>query len=427
MSKNIRNRITELKEKVEEIDRLSNFDQLTNLKNKSKLEQDLKSNNPANLFLLKINQFRNLNSAFGIDAGNDVLVQTKNVLRGIMVAGQELYHFSSDEFVIVCNNVSGDVVQFARNINSYLARNPMQIEQKEFFIQFSIGIASHVQTEWMKKAVIALNKARESQFEKIVLYELNLEEEKRIQQNLFWIGKVNQALENDLFFPVFQGIRDNRNKVIEKYECLLRMKDSENLEKFISPYLFLNQGKQAGFSGKITKVMMEKCCEYFSKRGNLTFSINLTSDDLLDSDFSEYVKDTFRKYQLNGKRVTFEILESINLNEVNAFQNNLTNLKSLGAKIAVDDFGTEYSNFARIIGMDVDFIKIDGLFIKNLDTDKNSLKIVEAINSFSKSVQIPVIAEYVHNANIQNILENIDIEYSQGFLFSEPKPEILQA
>ena len=131
-------------------------------------------------------------------------------------------------------------------------------------------------------------------------------------------------------------------------------------------------------------------------------------------------------YHFDPSRITFEILEAMSL-ENNLAPNLSRKLRDLGFKIATDDFGTAYSNFSRLFELQVDYIKIDGSFIKNIHTDQNSYKITKAITDLSRSIGAEIVAEYVHCDEVQKIVDDLGIHYSQGFLFSEPKPEILTA
>ena len=115
-----------------------------------------------------------------------------------------------------------------------------------------------------------------------------------------------------------------------------------------------------------------------------------------------------------------EVLENINSDESNYANEQFNNLKEIGINIAIDDFGAEASNFSRLMTLKADIIKIDGQFIKNLDRDLNSHKIVEAIVTLSKKLGAKTVAEFVHSKDIYNVVKMLGIDYSQGFYFSEP-------
>lgn len=159
-------------------------------------------------------------------------------------------------------------------------------------------------------------------------------------------------------------------------------------------------------------------------KNNFSFSINITEDDLAENYLVNYLDEKIAFYKINPNRVILEILEGVSSTGKKNHINQLTSLKSKGFKIAIDDFGAEYSNFERILDLDIDFLKIDSKYIKDIDTNKRSFEIVKAIVFFAKNVKIPCIAEFVHNENVQKIVNNLGINYSQGYYFSVPNKEI---
>ena len=137
---------------------------------------------------------------------------------------------------------------------------------------------------------------------------------------------------------------------------------------------------------------------------------------------SHFLLTKCEKYQISPSQITLEILENITNFDNNNWIEQLETLKNTGFKLAIDDFGSESSNFGRLIDIDAELIKIDGIFIKNLDSDKKSQKIVHSIVTLAHDIGVKVVAEYVHNETIQNLIKEYNIEYTQGFYFSEPKP-----
>jgi EAL domain-containing protein (putative c-di-GMP-specific phosphodiesterase class I) len=198
------------------------------------------------------------------------------------------------------------------------------------------------------------------------------------------------------------------------------------LSKVISPFEFLEIAKLAGLIPNITKVMIKKSFETMVSN-NYTFSINITEDDLAEEYLVDYLKEQTSKYNVNPNRVILEILEGVSAGGKDSHLSQLIELKKQGFKIAIDDFGAEYSNFERILDLDVDFIKIDAKYIKNIHKDKRSYEIVKAISFFAKNVNISSVAEFVHNEDVQKIVKELDINFSQGYLFSQPKKELLKS
>ena len=165
--------------------------------------------------------------------------------------------------------------------------------------------------------------------------------------------------------------------------------------------------------------MVKKACEYFKDK-DIEFSINLTLEDLKDSDTMDYIFETMLKTKTANK-ITFEIVESEGIEQFEDVANFIKKAKLLDCKIAIDDFGTGYSNFEYIIKLNVDYIKIDGTLIKNITQDKNIKLTVQTIVNFAKALNIKTVAEFVHNSEVFEAVKDIQIDYSQGFFLHEPK------
>ena len=135
-----------------------------------------------------------------------------------------------------------------------------------------------------------------------------------------------------------------------------------------------------------------------------------------------YLDKKTLEHKIKSSRVILEILEGISSHGKKNHIKQLMALKEKGFSIAIDDFGTEYSNFERVLDLEIDFLKIDSRYIKDIDTNKKSYEITKAIAFFAKNAGIPCVAEFVHNENVQKIVKELGIDYSQGYLFSEPAP-----
>ena len=167
--------------------------------------------------------------------------------------------------------------------------------------------------------------------------------------------------------------------------------------------------------------MIDKSFKVMAQNNN-RFSINITEDDLSRNYLVNYLEQKVAQYKIASQRVILEILEGVSLTGKQSNLAQLKQLKKLGFSLAIDDFGTEYSNFERILDLDIDFLKIDAKYIKDIDINKKSYEITRAIVFFAKNANIPCIAEFVHNDSVQKIVYELGIDYSQGYYFSEPAP-----
>jgi len=168
--------------------------------------------------------------------------------------------------------------------------------------------------------------------------------------------------------------------------------------------------------------MIEKSCQYFEHLA-CDFSINLSVEDVLDEEITEYILLNIEKYNVS-KKIIFELLETEGIENYEEVSSFINKMKSLGCRIAIDDFGSGYSNFEYLLQLNIDYIKIDGSLIKNIDFDTNAQIVVETIINFAKKLNILIIAEYVHNEAIYKKVKELNIDRSQGFFLAEPQETV---
>lgn len=398
---------------------LAYHDELTKLFNKSHLENILKKEGEKSLILLNINSFSYINTAYGFDIGDEILISVSKILKNNFNA-DTLCKINSDEFALVYNKKI-DIKNKISLIQQYFLNHMIDIDEIKISITFSYG-ATFGEENLLRKASTALKKAKEDGKNKFVIFDKfdNLNYKNR-EKFIKYTNLIKNALDNNQIVPYFQGIYNNEKKIIDKYEALVRI---ELEDRIITPFEFLEPAKLSGLIPDITKVVIEKAFETM-KDNKHTFSINITEDDLAEEYLYEYLKQQSSKYNINPNRVILEILEGVSSGGKDSHLTQLVELKNKGYKIAIDDFGAEYSNFERILDLDVDFIKIDAKYIKNIHKDKRSYEITKAISFFAKNVNISSVAEFVHNEEVQKIVNELGINFSQGYLFSEPKKELL--
>lgn len=397
-------------------------DDLTNLKNRRAFWKDIKNYNSPVLFLLDIDLFKNINDYFGVKAGNFVLIEFGNILKEFGNQNSaEIYRIGSDEYLLLIdkNKLNAPEENLIKKLNKIIEKEHFTNEELHIntTISFTCGI-SDGKGNLLEKADLALNEATRNKVS-FMKYSHTNPFMNRHKENVLWKEKIIFAIENDMIVPFFQEIIDKKNPKIKKYEALIRLIDGE---KVISPYFFLNIAKEAKLYPELTKIMIEKTFKIFDKK-NATFSVNLSIDDILNAKTVQFIKEKLKKYNVQN-RLIFEILESEEISNFDDVMPFITDMKKLGVRFAIDDFGSGYSNFSYLLQIKPDFIKIDGSLIKNLTATSNEYYIVDAIVKFAKSLDIQIIAEHVSSQEIVSVLKDFDIDYMQGFHYSEPSPII---
>jgi diguanylate cyclase (GGDEF)-like protein len=408
------------------------LDPLTNLRNRKKLLIDISNARSPTLLLINVDDFKEINAIFGYRIGDSVLVFLARIFSNILPDFVEgVYKLAGDEFAVVIDmdnqQVTHDmIVDTANSISQYVQQERYGYAKYEIMLRVTMGI-SQAQSVGVKSlfscADIALKTAKQSR-KPFMFYRDAQATRSKFEENLKWIKILADAIEFDRIFPYYQPIIINATGEIDKYECLARIADRGG--RIYTPKFFMSIAKKSRLYEKITRAIIRKTFEAF-KENSTEFSINMSVEDFLDPYTLQYIKFALSEFPTVRNRVSFEILETESVTDFKKFADYIADMKSVGCKIAIDDFGAGYSNFDVLLKLQLDYLKIDGTLIEKIDTDANSRIIVENIVNFSRKMGIKTIAEYVHSKKIYDIVRSLGIDYSQGFFLGEPKPAVLDA
>jgi len=420
----VREKTARIKAKNLELEYLYYHDDLTDLPNKNAFDRDIKEKNPVGSLLIDIKKFSSINDVYGEQLGDLILKSfAQKLLKKASSYNCNIYRIAADQFMTL--NLTDDRTlckKVANMIFDYFKNSPIIVEvgDKKFHIDLQVRIAlvSNTIPELYKvKADLALNYAKK-QKKDFVIYSEELKLEDSVSKELKTIEMVKIAIEEDRVVPVFQKIAKKEG---DSYECLIRIKDKES-GKLISPFFFLDTIKHTRYYQDLTRIMIKKSFEYF-KNKNCAFSINFSFEDIINEETVTYLSDMIEKYKMQN-RVIVELLESEAIEDFKVLENFLEKVRKYGCQVAIDDFGSGYSNFIYLIKINPDFIKIDGSLIKNINEDEKSFIITKNINHFVKEIGCKTIAEFVHNKEVYDIVNELKIDGIQGYYLSEPKEEI---
>lgn len=395
-------------------------DNLTKKPNRAKLIDELQHEkiDINSLAIIDINSFKEINDFFGNKVGDWVLKQVSFLIDEVIKDFKKirLYKFPSDTYCITGENITkNDFLMAIKNIIDKIYKEVFSYEQYEIDTRVKAGISFSTKNNKLITADLALQAAKKDNKDYLVFYD-QLDNLQEYENNMKWTKKLKNALTNDQIIVYYQPLINNKTMQIDKYECLVRMIDED---KVISPFFFLDISKKSNQYTKITKIVLDKAFKKFDKL-DYEFSINISYEDIEDPKFIEYVRKKLKKYNVKNK-VVFEILEDESVKNYDILIKFIDEIKNLGCKVAIDDFGSGYSNFEHILKMNVDYLKIDASIIKNVVVDKNSYKITKTIIEFAKNLGLKTIAEYVENEDIFNTVKDLGADYSQGYYFSAPK------
>ncbi len=397
-------------------------DSLTSLPNRMRLIEDMKHLKEKTLFIIDIDSFKEINNFYGIERGDELLIKFAKRLSEFALTNSFLcYKIPSDQFTILIDKTihKQRIIEVTNNLKEIFYLPFLLNKNCEINLNITIGIANDGENIY-SQADMALKSAKQQRID-FLIYDKELNIQKKYENNLIWTKKLKDALLESKIICYYQPVINNATGEIEKYETLVRLIDDEN--KVISPYFFLDIAKKTRLYFDITKLVIYKSFFKF-KDSKFGFSINLSFLDIINKDIVNFIFSMLEDFP-NKEQITFEILESEGIDNYEEVIDFIEKVKFLGCKIAIDDFGTGYSNFVYLMKLKVDFIKIDGSMIKNIDTDENSQIIVSTIVDFAKKLKIKTVGEFVHSKSVYDKLKELGVNYSQGFYLGEPRGDIL--
>lgn len=394
-------------------------DILTGLPNRVKLLIDRDKTATPTLAILNIDGFNVINTYYGLNAGDHLLKRFAEILTKLILDNMKVYRLSGDEFAILAVNVNdyGTFNNFIIKIMEELSSSSFTYDGNELHLSVTSGTCQGGGTI-ITKAGMALRHAKINK-RNIMTYEEVESEMEKLRDSVRFSGSLRNALANRKVIPYFQPVADSVNGSIVKYEALMRV-ETENGD-ILQPNTFMYLAKQLKLYNAMSMMMMEKTLEITKKTGQ-SICLNFDIDDILNPKFLTRFFELVEEYKLQGK-ITIEITESEgidNLDELAAF---VTRAKSNGCMVAIDDFGTGYSNFMYILSLQPDYLKIDGSITRQINVSTRARLLASTITAMCGRAGIKTIAEYVATEDIYESIQQVGIDYCQGYLFGRPSPD----
>lgn len=413
----IRNDVTDIV-KARQTIRIQNTDALTGLSNRTRLSADIKNSNVVLLAVFDTRNFKLLNDYWGIEQGDNAIKQLAQLFssaanslklqtykfHGASFALRPLSQISLPEFSVQCEQLRTTVEAATLEVNGHL-----------FDINLSIGIGVS-ETRAIALAESALAEAKASYSSSLVV---KTEQELASNNAYQYIEQVREALNEKRLTAWFQRLApvNHAGHHCDKFEALARI-DQGNGE-FTAPGVFLNHIKKTRLYGALTREIVAIALTT-AKRFNCTISVNLSIQDILDEQTTGFIFNSLQQH--SGQQIIFEITESEAIREFSSVAGFIRKVRSYGAQIAIDDFGSGYSNFAYLVDIKPEYIKIDGSIIKSIVDNPNSRLVTKSIIDMAKNLGIQTIAEFVSTVDIYQCLQQLGVDMVQGYYISKPIP-----
>jgi diguanylate cyclase (GGDEF)-like protein/PAS domain S-box-containing protein len=426
--------ITRLRNLTQEMTYQATHDSLTNLKNRREFERQLKqavaetqyNNKTHSICYMDLDKFKAVNDSCGHAAGDELLKQLSLTIKSKTRETDTIARLGGDEFGLLlasCPTKKAKVL--ADEIRKSVEKFRFHWNNKTFKIGISIGIVtinkrSGTAKEIMSAADTACYLAKEQGRNRIHIYKTDSTEITHHTSQTNWLNRINTALDNNNFILYFQRIASLNNKKHQHYEVLIRMIDEDG--KTIPPNSFIPTAEKFDIISSVDNWVIKNTLLIMqeNKYTNINFSINLSGQSLSDLNFMNQCISQIAESEIKTTRLCFEITETAMIANLSNAIRSISTLRGLGCKIALDDFGSGLSSFAYLKNLPVDYLKIDGSLIRDMENDPINVTMVESIIHIGHSMGLKTIAEYVENEYILELLRNLDIDYVQGYGIAKP-------
>ena len=428
--------ITKEKVLAKHIEHQARHDVLTGLLNRRefelKVEQTLKLYSEGNthaLCVMDLDRFKIVNDTVGHAAGDELLRQISSRFKEVLRQTDLIARIGGDEFAVFLSNVNTeDAELIAEKILTTIRDYQFVWGDKAFRVGASIGMVdapAQVSTyeNLYHAADTACYMAKHEGRDRvhIVTYDDANVTEKREQTQ--WVNRINDALDSNRFVLYCQDIvplRDDSDLKPHK-EILIRMLDEDG--EVVPPMAFIPPAERYNLMSQLDEwVVNNVIAQLAEDKSSTVYAINLSGQSIADRKFTQTVLDVIRQADIEQGRLCFEVTETSAIANLENASKFLASLQELGCFTALDDFGSGLSSFAYLRNLPIHYLKIDGMFVKQIVEDSTNRVMVEAIHSIGRTMDLKTIAEFVEDEQVMNLLKDMGIDYAQGYHFGNPEP-----
>jgi diguanylate cyclase (GGDEF)-like protein/PAS domain S-box-containing protein len=429
--------ITEEHLQTQRIEHLAMHDALTELPNRislqRKVDSALQSGGVGALLFLDIDHFKYVNDNFGHRTGDQLIVGVGSVLRHVMrgVNG-ELFRLGGDEFAIhLPTALRKEAIETAEKALDAVRRYRFQAADDKVVsnLAASTGIALYPfhgndMLSLLSNVDIAMYQAKDLGRNRHVLFDQAAEHLRSTHRRIYWAKKLRDALDEDRLVLFQQPVVRLKDRKPVHYEILVRLRAEDG--GYIVPGSFIELSESLGIIQDIDMRVLEKLLAYLRASGQanrkVRYFVNLSRVSISDQHWIRRFNTLLHSSGVNPSQLVFEITETAAMSEIDVTLTFIRRLKEMGCRFALDDFGAGFSSFYYLKRFDVDYLKIDGGFIRDLATDEGSRIFVRALNDVAHGLDKQVIAEWVETPEVLNLLLGMGTQFGQGYLFQRPVP-----
>jgi diguanylate cyclase (GGDEF)-like protein/PAS domain S-box-containing protein len=429
--------IMEQKTAEDRIVYLAEHDSLTGLINRRRFQEELERSiaytqrykQQGALLFIDLDQFKYINDTYGHQYGDEYLLDVSHRLAKVLRKTDILGRLGGDEFGVIIPSVTEEETETVANaLLGTLSQEMVECDNKLIHISASIGVAffptqGYIASDLLAKADAAMYTAKNKGRSQFHIFSEDDDELWNMQAKIHWEERIRWALDKDRLILHFQPVANLNTKAIAHYEVLLRMRGREG--ELITPSAFIETAERFGLIYDIDRWVLSNAIKEQARRRDagevVTLAVNVSGRHFGSSEIMLWVKESIDKYNADPKNIIFEVTETAAVENMSQAREFIDSLRSLGCRFALDDFGIGFSSFHYLRNLPVDYVKIDGSFVRNLHLDAEDRIFVKAMVDLARGLGITCIAEFVENGDIVNVLKELGVELGQGYHIARPR------
>ncbi|MBW3567577.1 MAG: EAL domain-containing protein [Proteobacteria bacterium] len=410
-------------------------DNLTTLLNRGEMERRIaeaiglaRDGKRSALLFIDLDQFKIINDTCGHHAGDEFLRRAARTLREHLPHNEPLARLGGDEFAVLVKDCPmNQVAILAETLIRAIHDIRFTWEQRVFRVGASVGVVE-IDTQFKEwKEVLSLADsacylAKDHGRGRVWIARKDDDLMRRRRLQMDWVARITGALEDDRFVVYRQQIAPlEQTGRRSHWEVLTRLAEPDR--PLATPDLFIPAAERYGLMPALDRwvvgTVFRRLVSDPTQAGVMT-AINVSGTTLGDNEFVRFIADNFRRYNIDPRQICFEITETAAATDFDSAIRFINAVRKLGCKLSLDDFGAGFSSFSYLKAFKVDYLKIDGGFVRDMDTDTVNARFVESMNHLGKSLGLATIAEYVETASVVERLRNLGVDYAQGNFLGRP-------
>jgi len=430
--------VTRARQTADQLIYLAERDALTGLYNRHRFNEELgrmiadaeRHSSRIALLFFDLDEFKYINDTFGHRAGDAMLIRVAGEAAGQVRRNEIFARLGGDEFAVLVPDISDEMLRvLADRITQSIAQVRFQFEGQSLRLTTSLGIAiypDHADNaeDLIARADTAMYQAKEAGKNAWRVYRSDLDQTQQMVTRLSWNDRILHALENNLMDLQFQGVYSAADRSLSHFEVLVRMRDKDDPSALVMPGQFIQVAEKSGKILDIDRWVLREAIQMLAEVKSIpALAVNISGRSFDEPMLPQFIAEQLKRYGVVPRRLLVELTETSAVSDLHDAQRFIEALHQTGCGVSLDDFGTGFSSFAYLKHLQVDSVKIDGLFIRNLPNEYDNQLFVKAMVTVARGLHKTTIAECVENEETLAMLKSFDVDCVQGYFLEKPRSD----